>query len=46
MILYDKIGTIMGAQKKCTFILKIENGAKSVFRCYSNYSKTILKSWR
>ena len=31
----------MGTTKKmCTFILKIENGAKSDFRSYSNYSKT------
>ena len=31
----------MGATKKmCTFILKIENGAKSDLISYSNYSKT------
>ena len=31
----------MGATKKmCTFILKIESGAKSDFRSYSHYSKT------
>ena len=36
-----EIKPAIGATKTiCTFILKIENGVKSDYRSYSNYSKT------